>query len=93
MQARDVMTSPVITVKTTSSVKETAKLFLERCISAAPVVDDQGKLVGIISEGDLTHRSEIGTERQRPWWLTLMADDKGQRRIILRHMRNASPMS
>ncbi|HTV28929.1 MAG TPA: CBS domain-containing protein [Xanthobacteraceae bacterium] len=78
MQARDVMTSPVITVKPTSTVKETAKLFLERRISAAPVVDDQGKLVGIISEGDLMHRSEIGTERQRAWWLTLMADEKGR---------------
>jgi CBS domain-containing protein len=66
MQARDVMTFPVITVKPTSSVKETANLFLKRRISAAPVVDDQGKLVGIISEGDLTHRAEIGTERQRP---------------------------
>jgi NAD(P)-dependent dehydrogenase (short-subunit alcohol dehydrogenase family) len=39
MHARDVMTSPVITVKPTSTVKETAKLFLERRISAAPVVD------------------------------------------------------
>lgn len=69
MKARDVMVSPVFTVKPTSSVKETAKTFLERKISAAPVVDEQGKLVGIISEGDLIHRSEAGTERQRPRWL------------------------
>lgn len=33
------------------------------------MVDDQGKLVGIFSEGDLIHRSEAGTERQRPRWL------------------------
>src|SRR3990167_10527039 len=69
MQARDVMVSPAITVKPYSSVKEAAKTFLERKISAVPVVDDQGKLVGIVSEGDLMHRSEAGTERQRPWWL------------------------
>jgi CBS domain-containing protein len=77
MQARDVMTSPVITAKPTASVKETAKLFLQRHISAVPVVDDQGKLVGIVSEGDLMRRAESGTERQCPWWLVLMASDQG----------------
>ncbi|MGC2081182.1 MAG: CBS domain-containing protein [Xanthobacteraceae bacterium] len=77
MKARDVMTSPVITVKPTTSVKEVAELFLERRISAVPVVDDQGEIVGIVSEGDLVHRSEISTERQRPWWLVLMARDGG----------------
>jgi CBS domain-containing protein len=43
-------------------VKEVATTLLERRISAVPVVDDHGKLVGIISEGDLMHRSEAGTE-------------------------------
>jgi CBS domain-containing protein len=56
-------------VKPSTSVKEVAKTFLERHISAVPVVDDQGKLVGIVSEGDFMHRSEAGTERQRSWWL------------------------
>jgi CBS domain-containing protein len=76
MQARDVMRSPVITLKSTSSVKEAARLFLKRRISAAPVIDDQGKLVGIVSEGDLIHRSEIGTEQRRSWWLILIAEDQ-----------------
>jgi CBS domain-containing protein len=69
MKARDVMVSPVITVKPSSLVKEVATTLLEQRISAVPVVDDQGKLVGIISEGDLMHRSEAGTERRRSWWL------------------------
>jgi CBS domain-containing protein len=77
MQARDVMTFPVITVRPASSIKDAAKLFLERRISAAPVVDARGELLGIVSEGDLMHRSEIGTERQRPWWLVAMAEDQG----------------
>lgn len=77
MKARDVMTSPVVTVKPTTSVKEVAGLFLERRISGVPVVDDQQKLVGIVSEGDLVHRSEISTQRRRPWWLVLMAGDEG----------------
>lgn len=75
MKARDVMVSPVITVKPSASVKEVAVLFLERRISAVPVVDDQAKVVGIVSEGDLMHRSEAGTERHRSWWLRGLAGD------------------
>jgi CBS domain-containing protein len=67
MKARDVMRSPVITVRPTATVVDTAKLFLTHKISAAPVVDDNGKLVGIVSEGDFLHRAEIGTDRKRSW--------------------------
>jgi len=69
MQARDVMVSPVITVKSSATVQDVAKILLEKRISAVPVVDDQGKLVGIVSEGDLLHRAEVGTEKRRSWWL------------------------
>jgi CBS domain-containing protein len=68
MKARDVMAFPVVTVKPSSSIEEVAKMFVQRRISGAPVVDDTGKLVGIISEGDLMYRSEIGTERPHPYW-------------------------
>jgi CBS domain-containing protein len=71
MKARDVMVSPVITAKPSSSVTEVAKTFLEHRISAVPVVDDHGKIVGIVSEGDLLHRAEAGTQRQHSWWLAL----------------------
>lgn len=75
MKARDVMLSPVITLKPTATVKEAAKLFLEYRISAAPVVDNQGKIIGIVSEGDLMRRVEAGTERRRSWWLQVFTDD------------------
>jgi CBS domain-containing protein len=77
MKARDVMTAPVITCKSTASVKEVAELFLQRHISAVPVVDEQDKLVGIISESDLMRRAESETERQRSWWLMLMTGEQG----------------
>jgi CBS domain-containing protein len=76
MKARDVMTLAVFTVKPTTSVKDVACLLMEQRISGVPVVDDEGKLVGIVSEGDLMHRSEISTERRHPWWLDLMAGDE-----------------
>ena len=59
MKAHDVMVSPVITVQPSASVKDVAKIFMERRISAVPVVDDHGKFVGIVSEGDLLHRAEV----------------------------------
>ena len=76
MKARDVMVSPVITVQPSYSVKEAANMLLEHRISAVPVADRDGKLVGIISEGDLMHRSEAGTERQRSWWLSALVGDE-----------------
>ena len=76
MKASDIMVSPVITVRPSTSIKDLAKLLFENRISAAPVVDDLGKLVGIVSEGDLIHRSETGTERRRSWWLLLVTDDQ-----------------
>ena len=74
MRAMDVMTTDVITVDPETTVQAMATLLAERGISGAPVVDANGRLVGIVSEGDLLHRAEIGTarrhrERRRSWWL------------------------
>jgi CBS domain-containing protein len=74
MQARDVMVAPVITVKPNSSVRDVANLFLKHKISAVPVVDDTGKLVGIVTEGDLLHRVENDTEMRRSSWLRIFTD-------------------
>jgi len=80
MRAMDVMTTDVISVDPDTTVQALATLLAERGISGAPVVDTSGRLVGIISEGDLLHRAEIGTarrhrERRRSWWLDHFASD------------------
>jgi CBS domain-containing protein len=69
VNASDVMASQVITTGPESAVRDVAALLIEKRISAVPVVDDDGKLIGIVSEGDLLRRSEIDTERRRSWWL------------------------
>jgi CBS domain-containing protein len=73
MQAADVMTQNVITVSPDSEVREIASLLLEHGISAVPVVDDGGKVLGIVSEGDLMRRVENDTNRRKSWWLKLFA--------------------
>ena len=69
MQVKEVMTQNVISVRDDDSVLEAARLMLQHRISGLPVLDKQGALVGIVTEGDFLRRSEIGTQRQRPRWL------------------------
>ncbi|WP_376960206.1 CBS domain-containing protein [Azospirillum sp. A26] len=73
MKAIDLMTPRVITIGPDATVAEAARTMLENHISGLPVVDGSGKVVGIISEGDLLRRVELGTERHRSWWLGLMS--------------------
>lgn len=75
MQAKDVMTTPVLTVKPDTSIQEVAAFLLERRISGVPVVGADGRMVGILSEGDLLRRVETKTTRHRSRWLELIVDD------------------
>lgn len=73
MKAQDIMVSPVVTVTPETSVQELAQLLIDRRISGVPVLDAQGTLVGIVSEGDLLRRTEAATERRSSWWLELLS--------------------
>lgn len=72
MRAMDVMVRDVVTVKPGDDVAEAIRLLAEHDVSALPVVDDAGTVVGVISEADLMRREEIGTEKHRSWWLEAM---------------------
>ena len=71
MHARDVMTARVISVELETGVRDIAKKLVQHKISAVPVVD-KGRVVGIVSEGDLMRRPESATEQRPSWWLTLL---------------------
>ncbi|MCZ7659250.1 MAG: CBS domain-containing protein [Xanthobacteraceae bacterium] len=58
MKAAEIMTANVITIRPEASIAEAAELLLTHRISGAPVVDANGQLVGIVSEGDLLRRVE-----------------------------------
>jgi CBS domain-containing protein len=75
MRAKDVMTAPAVTVEPDAKVEDVAKLLLRRGISAVPVTEPDGRLRGIVSEGDLVRRVESGTERTPSWWLRVFGED------------------
>ncbi|MBB3265961.1 CBS domain-containing protein [Azospirillum sp. OGB3] len=90
MQAKDVMTSPVITVSLDTPVPDIAELLLTHRISGLPVVDQDGRAVGIISEGDLLRRVETGTDRPRARWLEMLVGRNVQAADFLKtHGRRA----
>src|SRR5436190_15350173 len=69
MNAKDVMTRPVISIEPDMSVQQAAQLMLQRRISGLPVIDKAGRLVGIVTEADFLRRAETGTQRRRARWL------------------------
>src|SRR6516165_9388651 len=74
MNAREVMTSPVISATANTPVRDIAQLLLKNRISAIPILDYTGAPIGMVSEGDLIGRNETEGNAQREWWLALVAE-------------------
>lgn len=86
MKARDVMTTTVISIEPAMPVKDIAALMSQKQISGVPVVATDGRVIGIVSQGDLLHRHELGTEPRRRWWLKAFIDpDSLAREFIKTH--------
>ncbi|ALJ35172.1 CBS domain-containing protein [Azospirillum brasilense] len=93
MKAADIMTRQVVTIGPDATVTEAAKRMLENRISGLPVCDSNGRLLGVISEGDLLRRTETGTVRRASWWLAMFAGAPNQAADYTkshgRHVRDA----
>lgn len=90
MKVSDVMVKDVVSVGPEASVKDVAALMLQRRISGLPVVDGGGRVLGIVSEGDLIRRPEIGTDRAKAGWLHLFIGDEARaREFVKSHGRKA----
>jgi CBS domain-containing protein len=72
MRAHQIMTRQVVTIPVDAPIADAANMMLDRHISGLPVVDQAGKLVGIVSQGDFIRRAEIGTQRKRGRWLKFL---------------------
>ena len=80
MQASDIMTTSVVSVSPDLAVDEIARTLIQSNISAVPVVDENDKVIGIVSEGDLLRRPENQTERRRSWWLDIFTNEEDDAR-------------
>jgi CBS domain-containing protein len=69
MNVQEIMTTQVITIRSDSPLQDAIGALLEHRVSGMPVVDESGRPIGMLSEGDLLRRAELGTERKRPRWL------------------------
>ena len=86
MQAHEAMTKDVVVVGPDATVGEIAALLVRNRISAVPVVEPGNRVIGIVSQTDLAHRSETDTEKRRKWWLEVFADaDAKAREYVKSH--------
>src|SRR5690349_5657064 len=91
MRAHQIMTRSVITIAPDATILEAANTMLQHHVSGLPVVDADGKLVGIVSEGDFIRRSEIGTQRKRGRWLRfILGTGKAASDFVHEHGRKVS---
>jgi CBS-domain-containing membrane protein len=74
MKARDIMSTNVVTASPGTSIREVARLLLEKHLTALPVIDKDGVPIGMISEGDLVGPDDASREVRRDWWLSLLAE-------------------
>jgi CBS domain-containing protein len=91
MRAKDVMTCGVVCVGVKESIFDAAELLLGAGVSAAPVIDDKGTVVGIVSEADLLRRAEIGTVPRKSWLSRLLASEASSaHEFVSAHARKVS---
>jgi CBS-domain-containing membrane protein len=72
MRVEDVMTADVIAVGPEVSVHKAARLMSDHGVSGLPVIDAEGRVIGIVTEGDLILRQ--AAPRARHWWARFFAD-------------------
>lgn len=75
MRVKDVMTTKIVRLSPDNSVRQAARIMFDSHVSGLPVVDDEGRLIGLISEGDLIRRTELGGGGPLAD-VTLAADDR-----------------
>ena len=85
--AADIMTPKLVVVHPFDNVSKVAAVLSEHGISAAPVVDAEGKLLGMVSEHDLIHRLGAMNEKRRSWWLHMLAEGEELAPVFLEYMK------
>ena len=92
MIASDIMTRTVISIAPDARMTDALQMMLDKAISGLFVIDATGTLQGVITEADLLHRSELGTERHAPWWLRLLSPGREAADFTESHSRRVADL-
>jgi CBS domain-containing protein len=93
MQAQDVMTRTVATVREDSSLSAAIALMLEKRVSGLPVLDQDDRVVGVLTEGDLLRRAETDTEKSHQgWWKFIMGSGHMAADYVRTHSRKVGDL-
>lgn len=84
MKVSDVMTRMPVAVRADTTLEEAARIMVGAQVSGLPVLDDEGALIGILSEGDLLRRAELETAGQPVTWLSAFLAPKRAARDYVR---------
>jgi CBS domain-containing protein len=88
VKALDIMQRELITTTAETAIDDAVRLMVRNRISGLPVVDATGAVVGILSEGDLLRRTELGTEASVPAWIGWLAGQgRAAREYVREHAR------
>lgn len=91
MLVKSIMTTPVVTIRPGDALADAIALLVYNKISGLAVVDDRGVLCGVLSEGDLLRRIELGTAtKQEHWWSTMFSTDSLAEAYTKTNGRNVS---
>jgi CBS domain-containing protein len=77
LRARDVMTADPVCISPSAGIRELARLLEEQEISGVPVVDQQGRVIGVVTKTDLIRRCSEGTDDIPPAYLFEILGDQG----------------
>jgi CBS domain-containing protein len=83
MHAKDIMSTEVVCIDASNSVFDAAEVLLGARVSAAPVINDKGAIIGILSEADLVRRAEIGTAASKGWLGRLLESEASSARAFV----------
>jgi len=87
MLAKELMVKPPITVDRTTPVSEVISLMLLHAVSAIFVTDGEGRVIGVVSEGDLIRRTDTAHENRLQHWLGLLAEGQPLNLEFLKNLR------
>ena len=87
IEARAAMTKDVLTVGPDETLASVAEKMVKRAVSAVPVVDAEGNLLGVLSEGDVMRHFGAEYQRRRSWWIGQMAEGQKLAPAFLEYVR------